>query len=406
MLVVGASGFIGRALAHALDASGHEVKRGVRRRSEQPKELIADLSWAADQWVASLHGFDAVVNAAGLFRERGRQTFAAVHDEGPRALFRACERAGVRRVVQISALGADAGARSRFHLSKKSADDFLATLDLDWLIVQPSLVFGRDGESARQFALMASLPLVPLPGNGMQQVQPIHIDDLCALVGAALSSGAARTRVAAVGRQPVALRDWLAAMRHQMGLPPARYLRVPLPLVAVAIGKEALGMLLRGNTAPVDATVALLGRAPRGVENFIAEHEGETLGRKARLDWLLPLLRASVALTWIVTGIVSMAFYPVADSLAMLARVGLSGTAAVAALYGSALLDIALGAGIYAVRSARRWMWRAQLVLIGGYSVVIAFFLPEFWLHPFGPLLKNVPLMAAILLLHEMEPVK
>jgi hypothetical protein len=96
---------------------------------------------------------------------------------------------------------------------------------------------------------------------------------------------------------------------------------------------------------------------------------------------------------------VSLGLYPVEDSLAMLARVGLSSTFV---LYGAALVDIAMGVAIFVVQR-RKWLWRLQIALIAGYSVVIAFWLPELWLHPFGPLLKNLPMLAAILALHELE---
>jgi hypothetical protein len=51
----------------------------------------------------------------------------------------------------------------------------------------------------------------------------------------------------------------------------------------------------------------------------------------------------------------------------------------------------------------RRWLWRAQMALIVGYSIIITIRLPEYWLHPFGPLLKNLPMLVAILFLHEFD---
>jgi hypothetical protein len=109
----------------------------------------------------------------------------------------------------------------------------------------------------------------------------------------------------------------------------------------------------------------------------------------------------SIAVVWIATALISV-LYPVADSLALLARVGLAGTAAIAALYGAAALDLAIGLAILAVR--RRWVWTVQVALIVAYTAVITAFLPEVWLHPFGPVLKNLPLLAAVLLVREAEP--
>jgi uncharacterized protein YbjT (DUF2867 family) len=323
-------------------------------------------------------------------------TFMQVHEVAPRALFQACEQAGVRRVVQVSALGADQQARSAFHLSKRSADRFLAATALEWSIVQPSLVFGEGGRSARLFALLAALPLIPLPGDGRQRVQPIHVDDLAELI-AGLVAAPAKSIVAAVGPRELELREWLALLRAQMGLGRPRF--VEIPRILVPLDRETLQMLDRGNTAPAAAVTRHLGRAPRAPEQFVTESEAKAILTRARLDWLLPLLRASLALVWIGSGVVSLGLYPVDASLAMLARVGLASSLI---LYGAALLDIAIGVAIFAVRR-RKWLWRLQLALIAGYSAIIALWLPELWLHPFGPLLKNLPMLAAILALHELE---
>src|SRR5690606_39994015 len=90
------------------------------------------------------------------------------------------------RVVQISALGAETG-RSAYFSSKHAADEFLVQLPLDWTIVQPSVVFGPGGSSARLFTMLASLPLIPVPGQGRQPIQPVHIDDFTACIVALLA---------------------------------------------------------------------------------------------------------------------------------------------------------------------------------------------------------------------------
>ena len=86
----------------------------------------------------------------------------------------------------------------------------------------------------------------------------------------------------------------------------------------------------------------------------------------------------------------------------MLQRVGLTGTAALTALYGAAALDIVLG--IATLRTNRKGLWRAQIALIVAYTAIISAFLPELWLHPFGPVLKNLPMLAALIALHELAP--
>ena len=385
ILILGAGGFIGRHVASARRRAGHEVVAGK-------VDFVRALT--PEDWRSALSGIDAVINAVGIIRERGPRHFEALHDAAPRALFDACAAAGVRRVVQISALGADEGARSRFHLSKRSADEHLAALDLDWTVVQPSLVFGADGKSARLFALLAVLPVTPLPGDGAQRVQPIHVADLADLVVQLVSTPIKR-RVEAVGRRALTVREWLRILRAQMGLGAPRFVEVPL--WAIPLERETLEMLQRGNTGSPTLVSEILGRAPRAPELFLEPTEGKLLAWRAKLDWLAPVLRGSIGLLWIVSGIVSLGLYPVEESLALLRRVGVESKLV---LYGSAMLDIALGVATFLWNG--KWLWRAQIALVLGYTAIISLFLPELWLHPFGPVLKNLPILAALALLHEL----
>jgi hypothetical protein len=167
------------------------------------------------------------------------------------------------------------------------------------------------------------------------------------------------------------------------------------------LDSATLQMLERGNTAPADAVTALLGHPPRAVNEFIDPAFAAASADAARLNALLPILRGSFVLLWIITGLLSFGIYPVEQSYALLARVGIAAPLNAWMLYGAASLDVALGVGILLIR--KRWLWRLQLALIVLYSLIITMFLPEFWLHPFGPVLKNIPLLAAILLLHEFE---
>lgn len=406
-MIVGGSGFIGRRLADSLRAAGHTVIATTRREVDFTRDLDPT------DWLPKLAGIDAVINAIGILREHGAQTFEHVHERAPQALFSACATAGVRRVIQISALGAEHGTTGYFR-SKGQADEYLMQLPLDWTIVQPSLVFGVGGTSARLFTMMASLPIVPLPGSGRQRVQPIHIDDLVLAIGAIVQrDDFSRRRASLVGPEALTLRDFLARLRHGLGMPPARFLPIPMSFVRAAamvaqfiprslLDRDSLVMLEAGNIADPADTSELLSRPPRPVEEFVARDERQLVAEHAQLQWLLPVLRWSIALVWIWTGIVSLGLYPRAASLTLLARTGITGTLAEIALYGAAALDLALGAATLLMRR-RRWLWLAQFALIFAYTIIITVKLPEFWLHPYGPILKNLPLLACIALLYRLE---
>lgn len=418
ILVTGASGFIGSRLVSALRRSGHRVVTAGRRAVPSCEFIEADFSQPPPPvfWRSHLDDVDVVVNAVGLLKERAGQTFEALHVQGPCALFEACATAGVGRIVQISALGADAQARSRYHLSKKAADDFLHGLEVSAVVVQPSLVYGAGGGSATLFTGMATLPLIPLPGRGGQCLQPVHVDDLVAVLLRLVESTdrpRAVHRLPVVGPVPLSLRELLAELRTAMSLPRARFLPVPMGLARLTarlagrlpgslLEVATLDMLERGNTAPVAPTEAVLGHSPRPPSAFIEPPARAGALALGRLWWWLPLLRWSVALVWIVTGLLSFGLYPVQDSLGLLRQFGVSGAWAMPLLYGAALLDLLLGLAVL-VWPRRRALWALQAASMLGYTALLTWRLPAFWLHPFGPLLKNLPLLAAIGLLWTFE---
>jgi uncharacterized protein YbjT (DUF2867 family) len=406
-------------------AEGHHVVCAVRKpqASSNPRLSFIQADFAKDTdknvWLARLSGIDAVVNTVGIFREAGAQTFDRLHADTPRALFAACaESADVQMVIQLSALGADRDAETRYHLSKKVADDYLASLPVRAYIVQPSLVYGKDGASARVFKALASMPFAVRLGNAPQLVQPIHVDDLTAAIVALLKhrlplagDGSLAARVPLVGAQALPFIDYLGALRAAMGIDGLRVVRLPGGLARLLarlggrlpgamLDADALRMLDRGNTADPTLTANLIGRPPRPIASFITDPLAERT--RAKLDWLLPILRWSIAAVWIITAIVSFGLYPPAASYDLLARTGIPEQLRPLMLYGAATFDLLLGFGILFLKR-RRWLWLAQLALIGFYTVVIAWRLPEFLLHPYGPLTKNLPMLAAIWLLYQLE---
>jgi hypothetical protein len=246
----------------------------------------------------------------------------------------------------------------------------------------------------------------------------VHLSDVVDGIVALLHSPPqAPCTVAFVGPRALALREYLRELRRALGV--TGTLRVvPLPAsifraAAAVAGRipgspldgETAGMLLRGNAAAAGPFAQLLRREPRAVGEFIAPREAPALRAETLLGVWLPALRWALAALWVWTGVVSLGLYPVEASLGLLARVGLDGAVAQAALYGAAVLDLALG--ILAVAAPGRWrraVWAAQALLVGAYTVLVSIFLPEYWLHPYGPVSKNLPLLAAIGLLWSLEP--
>jgi uncharacterized protein YbjT (DUF2867 family) len=415
ILVCGASGFVGGAIAARLAAAGHEVVRAVRRPA--PGDLALDYAAGVDvaAWTQRLAGFDAVVNAVGILVQTRGQSFEAIHARGPQALFEACAAAGVPRVLQISALGANRGDTAYFK-SKLAADEALMRSALDWAVLRPALIYGEAGDSARMFRLLASLPVVFLPAGGRQLMQPVHIDDLTEAVLRLLEPGtAARRCVDAAGPRAIEYRQMLRTYRHAMGFPEALGLGVPALLIralAATVGRlpgailnrDTWRMLQEGNTGDSAAFEELLGRPPRAPADFIAPSQAALVRAQALAAWRRPFLQAILAAVWVASGLVSVFLYPYPQSLALLERVGLEGGWAYAALVGAASVDIALG--LATLLWPGRRLWALQAGAVAAYTAITALALPELLIDPFGPILKNLPILALLFLLYaeEREP--
>lgn len=416
ILVCGAHGFVGQAFCDALARDGHRVLKGVRvatRPDEIAIDYMADTDPAA--WADRLRGIHVVVNAVGILIEKAGATFDRVHRRAPIALFDAARLAGVRRIVQLSALGAEHGDTPYFQ-SKRAADDHLRSLPVAHHILRPALVYGEQGASARFFRALASIPVHLLPAGGRQRLRPMRVEELAEVVARLLRGDPHGPAVLnQVGGTEVEFRQMLAVYRNSMGFAPAWQVPVPAWLVSGAaillnrlpgslLTRDTWRMLRAGNTADAVTTTRALGRAPDGIESFIGPSDALPLRHQALAAWRPGLLRGALALIWLWTAVCSAFLYPVAGSLALLEPVGLHGAAAQAALYLAAGLDFVLG--IATLWRPGRRLWAAQLALVVAYTAIIAVALPEYLLHPFGPVLKNVAVVALlfILLTEETKP--
>ncbi|KPJ93454.1 MAG: hypothetical protein AMJ53_07210 [Gammaproteobacteria bacterium SG8_11] len=423
ILITGANGFIGRHLLKTCLAHGHQVTACVRDTAKLqrhfPEVQVIQCDFSKDQkisdWLPRLNNIDVVINAVGIFQQRGTHTFAALHRQTPRALFKACEIMGIIKVVQISALGADDSAFSQYHLSKNAADDFLSTLDLNWAIVMPSIVYGPGAQSLRLFKAMAALPFTPLVDDGSQQIQPIHIGDLSnAVLQLIESETPIRQRIAAVGPDPVSFTELYGLLKSWLGITQQRFIKIPYGLAllvarvagvscSIPVSADALKMLQAGNTANVQAFINIFGFTPASLsKTFSQQPPLESDYLDAKLYFLLPLLRYSLAVLWVASGLLSAFAYPMESSYAMLNEVGIPNSIASATLYSASALDTGLGVALlFSYRLPIVLLLQIVVMLV--YTAIITFSLPELWLHPFGPVTKNIPLIAATWLLLAVE---
>lgn len=282
ILLTGAEGFIGRHVHAQLKAAGHSTRLLSRQHG-------CDFATMTDprQWLPWVKGLDAVINCVGIFAATRRYTFDRIHTDAPIALFQACAECGIPRVLQVSALGAESHAHTPFLCSKGRADAFLQMLPLKWMVLRPSLVVGIGGASSHLMCQLSRLPLILIPGDGKQAIQPVHVEDVALAVLHAMEMEPACRVVAAVGPERYSLMDWLNALRQAQGMGAAHFCRLPLSLVRIAcrlgqglhplIQVNALDMLQAGSTSDIQPFAELLGGPPRSPLQALFKRAGEPI---------------------------------------------------------------------------------------------------------------------------------
>jgi NADH dehydrogenase len=185
IVVLGGSGFVGRRIVAKLAAAGHSVIVPTRRRADArhlillPTVSVVEVDIHDPPTLARLcKGADAVVNLVGILNEVPRETFAGAHVELARKVVAACQSAGVRRLVHMSALGADPQGPSRYLRSKGEAEAVVTASGLAWTVFRPSVIFGSDDRFLNLFASLArALPVIALAAPGAR-FQPVWVGDV------------------------------------------------------------------------------------------------------------------------------------------------------------------------------------------------------------------------------------
>lgn len=424
VMVTGSGGFIGSIVARAISAAGHHVVYAQRKPSRYiggecfefvSCDFTKDLE--SDAWIPRLLDIDAVVNCVGILRARRKNDFERIHVTATRALFDACVAAGVARIIQISALGDPKD--SSFIASKHAGDRYLTTLDTDWVVLRPSVVYTPHGSYGGTSLLraMAALPLaLAVPGDGTQQIQPLSAEDLAEIVVATLQSDtASRKLLEVVGPEVLSLREYLLAFRRWLQLPDPLVLRVPLALVGAVswvgewMGSGSVGltmhrMLQRGNVGSANAFQLLAestGCRPRRLDAVLMEVPSFVQDRwHARLYFVRPFVRLSIAFVWIVSGLIGL-LHPLADAERIVTELGVPAVATPWLVYGASVVNLGLGFSLLVARFVAL-VGLLMCISLLAYTLVLGVGIPSLWIEPFGGLLKNIVLFPAVLALLAM----
>ena len=286
----GGSGFIGRYIVKRLAQTGHVVRVAVRDPEAaaflKPMGDVGQIvplstSITRDADVArAVAGAEVVVNTVGILAERHAGDFQALQADGAGRIAQAAAASGVARLVQLSAIGADAASPSLYARTKAEGEAQMRAAFPDVTILRPSLVFGAEDQFFNRFGAMASVsPIMPVI-CGETRFQPVYVGDVADAVMAALADPATRGQIYELaGPQVWKFRELLAWIllqtgRHRM------LIDIPMPIARLQamimeripgkpLTRDQLVLLARDNVATTLPGLAALGIAATAVEQIV-----------------------------------------------------------------------------------------------------------------------------------------
>lgn len=427
ILITGASGFAGAGITKKLIEQGHKVVAAVRdtRYTEKlfPHAKVVACDFVQDTtvevWLPRLEHIDIIINCVGIFYHSDSKIMWAIHFDTPKALYAAATKCNIKRIIHLSALGVER-YQSDYAMSKKAIEDYLLTLNITSIILRPSFIYGpaSEGGMALMRALAAFPLIIPIAGSGLQQFQPIHVEDLGKAVTNIIDSELKESVVVAtVSAQPVSVKEILLTLRDWLQIGRGYLISIPLKLIKIGakigdylpfstINTPAINMLEQGNITTPEETqtfIQMVGFKPKDfIEGAYQAPSMKSDRWYARLFFVKSLLRLSLAFMWLASAIVSALLFPKAGSYLLLTKVGISIDWQPFLLYLASLINGIIGLGLL-FNYKIKLNCLLQIMVMTAYTVIITLKMPNLWLEPFGSIVKNVPVLISIIILYLME---
>jgi len=291
--VFGGTGFLGRRIVRHLRSRGFPVRtasrhpdRGHRLFGPDDPQLqsvganIHDERSVAD----ALAGAYGVVNAVSLYVEHGQETFQSVHVESAQRVAAQAQRAGVKRLVHISGIGADAASQSRYIRKRGEGELAVRAAFAETLLIRPAVMFGPDDAFLTTvLKLLRQLPVYPMFGRGRTRMQPAYVEDVAEAIGRTMQRVETPSTIFEFGGPRVySYEEFLRAVAHQAGLAPRL---VPIPLAvwnALARASEMFPspLLTRNQVELMQIDTVSSQEMPGFVDLGISPHSVEAILQK------------------------------------------------------------------------------------------------------------------------------
>jgi len=287
VFLTGATGFVGSHLLRRLLRDEHQVRALVRKPGALSEKSIEEVEGdITGNPAGAMAGCDAVISLVGIIYERGKSTFEAVHHEGTRNLIKAARQTGVKRFIQMSALGARPGDASPYHTTKFAAEEEVRSSGIPWTVLRPSLIFGPGSAFVQQMVeVMQAVPLIrPVPGTGEYRFRPVHVDDVAECFCQSLTNPLASSQtVDLVGGEELSLNEIAGEIADCLGIRKTA-LHVPIPLMKMGaaffsmlpitppVTAVQIRMLEEGSTADPEKMKRIFHIEPMGFRDGLRKY--------------------------------------------------------------------------------------------------------------------------------------
>ncbi|WP_339688719.1 SDR family oxidoreductase [uncultured Parasphingorhabdus sp.] len=416
ILILGAYGFIGSAIANALSAAGHRVT-GFGRDISYGRSILPQIEWrqgdlsqycCPQSWSPILRNIDVVINASGVLQSSPGNDVTVTQADAIIALGSACEASGISCFIQISACGASDQAPVDFMQSKARADRYLLASSLNAIIFRPGLVIGRNSYGGTELIRMiGAMPYFTPHLSKMGQVQTISLSEVADAVARAVTTPAEFAGSHdLVEEEPQSLNHIIARHREWLNFAPARW-HIPISpfLMKLAanisdglgwlgwrspLRTNAVRSLIEGVQGDFRQTNAILGHPAKALNEILNEYPAGKQDRiHARLMLAMPLFLGALVILWLGSGILGL--FKVEEAAALLGQQLSPATAKLLVISG-AWTDIILGLGLL-FRKTVRWALTGTIIVTLAYLFGGAVLTPGLWLDPLAPLIKAIAAM-------------
>lgn len=286
IFITGGTGFVGSALLTALGDRPlrllvRDIDEHGAQESQQIEVVEGDVT-NAGSLRETMNGCSTVIHLVAIIEESGNRSFDQVIRQGTENVINEARSAGVRRFIQMSALGAANLPDFPYHQSKWRAEEAVRASGLDWTIFRPSIIFGPgDGFITTLAGVVRTFPIMPVVGDGRSRFQPVAVEDIAASFLSVLDDPATIGEIFELGGPDVVTYEQLLQLiAHHLGKS-RRALHIPVPLMRAVVTmsqplpkrlrppvtRDQLKMLALDNATANSATERLIGHPPRALRD-------------------------------------------------------------------------------------------------------------------------------------------